>query len=95
MGNPFITWETSTNWNMGVDLGLLDNRLNVAFDWYKKITDDILLALEEPSTLGIVAPMQNAGKMENRGWEITMNWRDQIGENFSYNIRFQLSDSKK
>ena len=41
MGNPFITWETSTNWNMGVDLGLLDNRLNVAFDWYKKITDDI------------------------------------------------------
>lgn len=94
MGNPFITWETSTNWNMGVDLGLLDNRLNVAFDWYKKITDDILLALEEPSTLGIVAPMQNAGKMENRGWEITMNWRDQIGENFSYNIGFNLSDVK-
>ena len=94
MGNPLITWETSTNWNVGVDLGLLDNRLNVTFDWYKKITDDILLALEEPSILGIVAPMQNAGKMENKGWEITMNWRDQIGENFSYNVGFNLSDVK-
>ena len=94
MGNPFITWETSTNWNIGVDLGVLDNRLNFTFDWYKKVTDDILLALEEPSTLGIVAPMQNAGAMENKGWEITMNWRDQIGENFSYNIGFNLSDVK-
>lgn len=94
MGNPFITWETSTNWNIGVDLGVLDNRLNFTFDWYKKVTDDILLALEEPSILGIVAPMQNAGAMENKGWEITMNWRDQIGENFSYNIGFNLSDVK-
>lgn len=94
MGNPFITWETATNWNIGVDLGVLDNRLNFTFDWYKKVTDDILLALEEPSTLGIVAPMQNAGAMENKGWEITMNWRDQIGENFSYNIGFNLSDVK-
>lgn len=94
MGNPLITWETSTNWNVGLDLGLLDNRLNVTFDWYKKVTDDILLALEEPSTLGIVAPMQNAGEMENKGWEITVNWRDQIGENFSYNVGFNLSDVK-
>lgn len=94
MGNPLITWETSTNWNIGLDLGVLDNRLNVTFDWYKKTTDDILLALEEPSTLGIVSPMQNAGSMENKGWEITMNWRDRIGENFSYNIGFNLSDVK-
>lgn len=36
MGNPFITWETSTNWNIGVDLGVLDNRLNFTFDWYKR-----------------------------------------------------------
>lgn len=94
MGNPLITWETATNWNVGLDFSLFDNRLSASFDWYKKITDDILLSLEEPATLGIVPSMQNAGSMENKGWEITLNWRDQIGEDFSYSIGFNLSDVK-
>lgn len=94
MGNPLITWETATNWNAGFDFSLFDNRLNASFDWYKKITDDILLSLEAPSTLGITPSMQNAGSVENKGWEISLNWRDQIGKNFSYNIGFNLADVK-
>lgn len=94
MGNPNITWETSTNWNIGVDMSVLDNRLNLTFDWYKRMTDDILLALEAPALLGIVPAMQNAGSVENKGWEITLNWRDRIGEDFRYSIGFNLSDVK-
>lgn len=94
MGNPFITWETATNWNVGIDFSLFDSRLNASFDWYKKVTDDILLSLEAPSALGITPSMQNAGSVENKGWEISLNWKDQIGKDFSYNIGFNLSDVK-
>lgn len=92
MGNNIITWETSTNLNFGLDVNVLDNRLGLTFDWYNRDTDDILLSLEAPSLLGITPPISNAGKVRNRGWELTINWQDQINEDFSYNINFMLSD---
>lgn len=95
MGNNIITWETSTNLNFGLDVNVLDNRLGFTFDWYNRDTDDILLSLEAPSLLGITPPISNAGKVRNRGWELTVNWQDQINDDFSYNINFMLSDVKK
>lgn len=92
MGNNVITWETSTNLNFGFDVNVLDNRLGFIFDWYNRDTDDILLSLEAPSLLGITPPISNAGKVRNRGWELTVNWQDQINKDFSYNINFMLSD---
>lgn len=92
MGNNIITWETSTNLNFGLDVNVLDNRLGFTFDWYNRDTDDILLSLEAPSLLGITPPISNAGKVRNRGWELTINWQDQINEDFSYNVNFMLSD---
>lgn len=92
MGNNIITWETSTNLNFGFDVNVLDNRLCFTFDWYNRDTDDILLSLEAPSLLGITPPISNAGKVRNRGWELTINWQDQINEDFSYNVNFMLSD---
>lgn len=92
MGNNIITWETSTNLNFGLDVNVLDNRLGLTFDWYNRDTDDILLSLEAPSLLGITPPISNAGKVRNRGWELTINWQDQINEDFSYNVNFMLSD---
>lgn len=94
MGNPLITWETATNWNIGVDFSLFHNRLSASFDWYKKSTDDILLSLEKTNMLGITPAMENAGSVENKGWEITLNWQDHIGQDFSYNVGFNLSDVK-
>lgn len=94
MGNPLITWEKSSNLNIGVDLTLANNKLNLTFDWYRRKTDDILLELPAPTTLGIAAPMQNAGSVENRGWELTIGWRDQIGRDFAYHINFNISDVK-
>ena len=94
MGNNIITWETSTNLNFGVDVNMLNNRLGFMFDWYNRDTDDILLSLEAPSLLGITPPISNAGKVRNRGWELTVNWQDQINTDFSYNVSFILSDVK-
>lgn len=92
MGNELITWESSKNLDFGIDFSLFDNRLQASFDWYKRTTSDILLQLATPSTLGISAPVQNAGEMENKGWELTLNWHSTIGKDFQYNVGFNLSD---
>jgi TonB-linked SusC/RagA family outer membrane protein len=95
MGNPLITWETSTNINFGLDFALFNSRLNASFDWYKKDTDDILLNLPAPSALGISAPTSNAGSVRNTGWELTLDWRDKIfNGKGSYRIGFNLADVK-
>jgi TonB-linked SusC/RagA family outer membrane protein len=94
MGNPMITWETATNINLGIDFALFDNKLNVALDWYKKNTDNILLQLQAPATLGISPSTQNAGSVQNTGWETTLSWNDKIGKDFNYHVGVNLSDVK-
>jgi outer membrane receptor protein involved in Fe transport len=94
MGNTLITWESAKNSSFGVEFSLFDNRLQTTFEWYKKITDDILLQLEAPKTLGISPAMQNAGSVENKGWDLTLNWQDRIGDHFHYHIGGNLSDVK-
>ncbi|MDL2208214.1 TonB-dependent receptor [Parabacteroides sp. OttesenSCG-928-O15] len=94
MGNQAITWETAKNYNIGIDFSLFDNRLQTVFDWYKRDTEDILLALKAPATLGISPSMQNAGSVENKGWELSINWQDKINKDFSYRVGFNLSDVK-
>lgn len=93
-GNTFITWESSENLNIGLDFALFKNRLQGDFNWYLRKTDDILLKLKAPSALGIEAPMQNAGSVENKGWSFSLTWRDKIGDDFMYNVGFNLSDVK-
>lgn len=94
MGYPQITWETSESTDIGLDITVLNQKLSFELDWYTKTTKNILLALEAPSLLGIDAPTTNAGKVRNRGWEITAKWNDKIGSDFSYYISANLSDVK-
>ncbi|MGM9760272.1 MAG: TonB-dependent receptor [Parabacteroides sp.] len=86
-----ITWETTTTYDIGIDLNLLDSRLNFTGDYYYKKTSDMLLTLGFPSYAGFSAPSQNAGDMHTKGWEIELGWRDQVGD-FSYGASFNLSD---
>ena len=86
-----ITWETTTTYDVGVDLTLLDTRLSLVGDWYYKKTSDMLLTLGFPSYAGFAAPSQNAGDMHTKGWEVEATWRDQVGD-FSYGVTFNLSD---
>lgn len=90
MNNEFISWETSEMTNVGLDLMLFD-KLMIGFDWYDKITSDILLELDIPLSIGLDAPYQNAGKVRNRGWEASINYKDRAGK-FRYDIGFNISD---
>ena len=56
--------------NLGLDMGLFNNKLNMSFDYFIKDTDDILLRVELPGVLGVTEPYQNAGKVRNKGWEL-------------------------
>lgn len=91
MANSLISWETTTSSNIGIDLGLFNNRLNLAFDYFKRNTTDILLDLPIPGIIGLARPTQNAGEVENTGWDLSLNYRKAEGE-FNYNVGFNLSD---
>jgi len=92
LGNTEISWETTTSSNIGLDLTLLD-KLNVTAEYYYKKTDDILLYLDIPKIIGMLAPAQNAGVVENRGWDLGINYTDWDHE-FKYEIGVNISDVK-
>lgn len=91
--NEELSWETTTVTNIGFDAAFLNNRLSVTGDLYERRTEDILLALSVPDMVGLNAPFQNAGIVENKGWEVSVGWTDNIGE-VSYGIDVNLSDNR-
>lgn len=91
LANKLISWETTETTNFGVDLGLLQNRLTVSAEYYIRNTSDILLQLPIPMTIGLSAPYQNAGKVQNKGWDLALGWSDEINE-FNYGIDLNISD---
>src|SRR5699024_10754543 len=91
--NEELSWETTTVTNIGLDAAFLNNRLSVTVDLYERRTEDILLALSVPDMIGLNAPFRNAGIVENRGWELSLGWQDNIGE-VSYGIDVNLSDNR-
>ena len=93
MSNPNITWESTEEKNIGIDLTLFNN-FSLTADYFYRKTSDILLKLDIPLTLGLGAPNQNAGVVENRGWELALNYRSNYDRAFRYNLTFNLSDVK-
>ena len=91
LANPDLTWEQIKMFDVGFDLAMLDNRLTMTFDWYNKNTEGILLKLNYPAQIGATPSEQNVGKVNNRGWELDLNWREQRGD-FYYGVGFNLSD---
>ncbi|NJK93575.1 MAG: SusC/RagA family TonB-linked outer membrane protein [Bacteroidales bacterium] len=85
MASKERTWETIENYNVGIDLGLLKSKLNATFDIYKKVNNNMLVSVVYPSILGAEAPTTNAGKLDIKGWEASLNWKDNIGD-FQYNL---------
>ena len=86
------TWETIDSHDFGIDFGFLNNRLNGSFDYFIKTNNGMFISVEYPAVLGASAPKVNDGKFRGRGWEFSLNWRDQISD-FKYNVGFQLSDA--
>lgn len=88
--NPDITWETSEQLNIGFDSRFLSNRLDVTFDLYRKVTKDWLIDAPILASFGTGAPFINGGNVENRGVELGVNWRDNVGQ-LNYNVGVNVS----
>ena len=90
--NEDVTWETSEQLDLGVDARFLGGRLGLTFDWYKKTTKDWLVQAPMNEVLGYEEPaMINGGDVENKGFEVGLTWRDQIGKDFNYNVGVNLA----
>ena len=87
-GNPNLKWETTTQADAGLEVGVLENKLTGEFDYYHKVTNDILVNLSIPGYLGNGEGAQiryNAGSVLNTGFEANINWKEKIGD-FGYSI---------
>ncbi|MGM9829629.1 MAG: SusC/RagA family TonB-linked outer membrane protein [Muribaculaceae bacterium] len=94
-GNPDLKWETTTQTNIGLDLGFLNNSLSLSFDYYIKKTKDMLTV---PPTLSVegenAAKWMNTGDMKNRGFEITIDYRSPEYGDFSWGANLNLAQYK-
>ena len=94
LANEDLTWETSEQLDLGFDARFLGGRLGVVFDWYKKTTKDLLLQVPVSPTTGFSSQLKNAGTVQNTGVEFAINWRDQIGKDFEYNVSYNIAYNK-
>lgn len=90
--SPTLTWETAVSQNVGLDITMLRQRLDLSFDMYTRDTKDMLMNVEFPSVLGTSAPKQNAADLRTKGWEASITWRDQISTDWRYRVTVALSD---
>ncbi|NTW23797.1 MAG: TonB-dependent receptor [Lentimicrobium sp.] len=96
MPNPNVQWEEQKQANIGIDASILDYRVEIALDGYIKNTEDMLVPMSVPATTGysdVYVPSINAGKMENKGVEISINSRNITGD-FTWNTTFNFSYNK-
>ena len=89
--NANLKWEGSSTINLGVDLGFLDNRLNVTADFFVKNTKDLLLAQSLAHVTGFDSQMQNIGKIQNKGIELSLNSTNIQTRDFSWQTNFNIS----
>lgn len=90
LGNNSLTWETSEQWDIGLDLRFFKDRLGLTLDYFHKTTKDLITTNTPPIEAGNAASPINGGNVLNRGFEIELSWRDNIGD-FSYGISANLS----
>ena len=93
-GNQELKWETSEQFNVGLDLRFLRDRLAINLDWFDKATKDLIVTGITTSTIvGVAASPMNAGNVDNQGVELEVRWKDQIGD-FNYGISGNFSTLK-
>lgn len=87
------TWERVAKTNYGVDFATLNSRLSGSFEFFQNQNKDMLISITYPQALGATAPKTNSGDFNTNGWELTVNWRDKVGE-VRYNFGVMLWDSQ-
>lgn len=90
-----LTWETIESYNIGLDWGLLNNRLTGSFDYYIRNTKDMVgNAPELPAILGTAVPVTNNTDLRTSGWELSIGWNDRLDNGLTYSAKFNVSDSR-
>ncbi|MFV0564878.1 MAG: SusC/RagA family TonB-linked outer membrane protein [Flavobacteriaceae bacterium] len=90
-----LGWERVRSWNAGLDLSAFNNRFTLNFDYFNRLTLDMVgPAPELPVILGTSVPTTNNTDLKTYGFELTLDWKERFENGFGYQIQFQLSDSK-
>ena len=91
--NPNLTWETSEQYDLGLDIEMFNNRLSLSMDYFDKRTFNLIQPqpMNWPSTMGLDAMLVNLGEVRNRGFELSIGWNDRINKNFSYFVTGNFS----
>lgn len=92
--NEDLKWETTEQWNLGLDLGFFDERISFTADLYRKTTRDLLLDATLPYSSGYLTAMKNIGKVRNDGIELTLNTVNIDSKNFKWSSNFNISFNK-
>lgn len=93
--NPFITWEKVQSANLGIDFAALESRLSGSIDIYQRNTKDMMGPSKDIADLyGTTAPLSNNADLRTRGWELNIKWRDQINDDWKYNVGIMVTDYK-
>ncbi len=91
LSNPDVTWETSTQTDIGIDFTAFDGKLGIVADYYIKDTDDILRGVAVSTVVGgLSPPTVNLASVQNKGFEFLVNYKDNVG-NFEYGASFNLT----
>lgn len=95
-GNKELKWETSSQTNIGLDLGLVSNRLSLEVNWYNKNIDNMILEVPQAPSKGIPnnVILANVGSMYNRGWEFGLNFTPVRNDNFTWSGSLNFSTNK-
>ncbi len=94
LGVPDLRWETTDQLDIGLDFGILNNRIEATIDYYKKQTSDLLLNADTALHTGFERVQQNVGKVENEGLEISINTKNINTEKFKWSTSFNIAFNK-
>lgn len=91
IGNRYLKWETTEQFNVGYDFGMFDNKMELIFDFYNRKTRDLLLDADMPLSSGYLSAYKNIGTIQNRGVELTLNTLNIQKKNFQWRTNFNIS----
>lgn len=95
LSNPGLSWESSKQFDIGFDLGLFKDRINIVFDFYNNHTSDLLLRVNLPTTTGFSTSLQNIGEVQNRGYELSLFTKNTTGAfGWSTSLNASYNDNK-
>lgn len=94
LGNTQLTWEKDNQFDAGFDASFLKDRINLVFDYYDRVSSGLLFAVPLSQVSGFSSITENVGKLQNKGYEVTINATPVQTKNFSWDLSFNISHNK-